>query len=209
MAAPVVAGTVALMLQANPSLTPNAIKAILQFTAQVYPGYDPLTQGAGFLNAKGAVDLAVWLAAPATTTSPDSSAWSRHVIWGNHVASGGDLTADANAWPLDVMWGASTTPVGLRVAWGVKNGLPWQTSCLDAACSVVDGDPSLFPNVVWGAICSGGDCASPWNAHTVFVTTAPESDTVVWGTSAAEADTVVWGTSCTDPSCQPVVWTSR
>ena len=40
MAAPVVAGTVALMLQANPSLTPNAVKAILQYTAQEYPGYN-------------------------------------------------------------------------------------------------------------------------------------------------------------------------
>ena len=34
MAAPVVSGTVALMLEANPSLTPNAVKAILQYTAQ-------------------------------------------------------------------------------------------------------------------------------------------------------------------------------
>src|SRR5262249_2634692 len=58
MAAPVVAGTVALMLQANPSLTPNAVKAILQYTAQTYPGYDALTEGAGFLNAVGAVRLA-------------------------------------------------------------------------------------------------------------------------------------------------------
>ena len=33
-AAPVVAGTVALMLQANPALTPNAVKAILQYTAR-------------------------------------------------------------------------------------------------------------------------------------------------------------------------------
>ena len=36
MAAPVVSGTVALMLQANPALTPNAVKAILQYTAEVY-----------------------------------------------------------------------------------------------------------------------------------------------------------------------------
>src|SRR4029450_10463246 len=57
MAAPVITGTVALMLQANPALTPNAVKAILQYTAQLYPGHDALTQGAGFLNAKGAVEL--------------------------------------------------------------------------------------------------------------------------------------------------------
>src|SRR5207245_2693914 len=62
MAAPVVAGTVALMLQANPALTPNAVKAILEYTAQPYPGYNVLTQGAGFLNAVGAVRLAKFYA---------------------------------------------------------------------------------------------------------------------------------------------------
>src|SRR6185503_8755623 len=44
MAAPAVSGTVALMLQANPNLTPNLVKAILQYTAQLYPGYNALTQ---------------------------------------------------------------------------------------------------------------------------------------------------------------------
>ena len=58
MAAPVVAGTVALMLQANPALTPNLVKAVLQYTAEHRAGYDDLTQGAGFLNARGAVQLA-------------------------------------------------------------------------------------------------------------------------------------------------------
>src|SRR4030095_13913118 len=56
-ATPVVSGTIALMLQANPALTPNAVKAILQYTAQRYSG-NALTQGAGFLNAKGAIELA-------------------------------------------------------------------------------------------------------------------------------------------------------
>ena len=45
MAAPVVTGTIALMLQANPSLTPNAIKAILQYTAQAYRGLQPADTG--------------------------------------------------------------------------------------------------------------------------------------------------------------------
>ena len=61
MAAPVVSGTVALMLQANPGLTPNLVKAILQFTAEAHDEYDYLTQGAGFVNARGAVTLAKYL----------------------------------------------------------------------------------------------------------------------------------------------------
>src|SRR5262249_25575460 len=36
MASPVVAGTVALMMQANPRLTPNLTKAIIEYTAQNY-----------------------------------------------------------------------------------------------------------------------------------------------------------------------------
>src|SRR5438093_5890101 len=58
MASPVVAGTVALMLQANPSLTPNAVKALLMYTAEQHSAYNPLTEGAGFLNTLGAVRLA-------------------------------------------------------------------------------------------------------------------------------------------------------
>ena len=38
MAAPVVSGTIALMLQANPALTPNPVKAILQYTAESRDG---------------------------------------------------------------------------------------------------------------------------------------------------------------------------
>src|SRR5262249_2723783 len=53
-AAPVVSGTIALMLQANPNLTPNLVKAILQYTAERKPGYKALEEGAGFLNSFGA-----------------------------------------------------------------------------------------------------------------------------------------------------------
>ncbi len=58
MAAPQVAGAVALMFQANPTLTPNLVKGILQYTAQVHAGYNALEQGAGFLNVLSAVRLA-------------------------------------------------------------------------------------------------------------------------------------------------------
>ncbi len=58
VSAPVVAGAAALMLQANPKLTPNMIKMLLMYTAQQLPNMNMLEQGAGQLNIEGAVKLA-------------------------------------------------------------------------------------------------------------------------------------------------------
>ncbi len=56
MATPFVAGTVALMLDADPTLTPDDIKQIIQDTATKMPGYGDFEVGAGYLNAYAAVD---------------------------------------------------------------------------------------------------------------------------------------------------------
>ena len=183
MSAPVVSGAVALMLQANPSLTPNQVKAILQFSAEVNPRYDPLTEGAGFLNAKGAVDLALNFGSGAVVASPDSS---RRIIWGNRLLSGGRLTPEANAWRADVTWGSRTTPAGQEIEWGVR--------CADTGCE--DGESvwraGPFRNVVWGSRCGGDDCDGSWSLG--LFGASDDDDTVVWGTSDDD-DTVVWGTS--------------
>ena len=55
MAAPHIAGVVALMLQANPSLTPDQVKAKLQSTARPLPGYGQWEVGAGYVDALAAV----------------------------------------------------------------------------------------------------------------------------------------------------------
>jgi hypothetical protein len=194
MAAPVVSGTVALMLQANPSLTPNAVKAILQYTAQIYAAWDPLTEGAGFLNAQGAVELARKFA-DASTATPSSASWGGRLIWGNRMFAGGTLSPTANAWAPGLLWGTTRTLLGQRAGWGPS----WNTA-------------SPSSNVVWGIHCGGADCSSPWSASVVasddgdtVVWGTSDGDTVVWGTSD-DGDTVVWGTSCGDPSCQPIVW---
>jgi serine protease AprX len=59
MATPHVAGVVALMLSANPKLTPAQVKQILTTTATRMPGYEDFEVGAGFINATAAVDLAL------------------------------------------------------------------------------------------------------------------------------------------------------
>jgi hypothetical protein len=76
---------------------------------------------------------------------------------------------------------------------------------------------------VWGSVCGGSDCTSPWTID--VATTADEGETVVWGTSDGETvvwgtgdgetvvwgtgdgETVVWGTTC--PECTPFVWNRR
>jgi serine protease AprX len=202
MAAPVVAGTIALMLQANPSLTPNLVKAILQFTAESRDSYNALTQGAGFLNARGAVELSQSVAAGAfldQSAGHDPTPWSAHVIWGNHRIGGGELRINASAWRTDVIWGSAHTPDGTNVAWGKVCGaegdcdsLVWGTACADdgpstapgARCGSVLWDTgSDGNNIVWGAACGGADC------DTTVWATARDSDNIVRGTSgSSEAD---------------------
>ena len=103
MATPVAAGTAALMLQANPSLTPNLIKALLMYSSQPLAGYNMFEQGAGQLNVAGAVQLAqsvrtdlsgattvgsslltVDPATPETTIANQTFTWSRGIIL-NHT----------------------------------------------------------------------------------------------------------------------------
>jgi serine protease AprX len=57
MATPHVSGAVALMLEANPALGPDQVKAILQSTARPM-GHAPHEAGAGFLDAFAAVRAA-------------------------------------------------------------------------------------------------------------------------------------------------------
>ena len=70
MATPVVSGAVALMLQANPKLTPNMVKMILTYTAQPLAGFNHFEQGAGQLNVEGAVRLAKLVRQDLTNDTP-------------------------------------------------------------------------------------------------------------------------------------------
>jgi subtilisin family serine protease len=142
MAAPVVTGAIALMLEANPALTPNAVKAILQFTAEARPGVDHLTQGAGFLNARGAVALArvfAGVSAPGEAAS-DPVPWSRHIIWGNRRIAGAMLSARANAWALGVTWGDTASPEGDAIDWGLSCAATGCGLSVVPACDASDPD---------------------------------------------------------------------
>ena len=123
MAAPVVAGTVALIAQAAPGLTPNAIKAILEFTAQPRAGEDDEAQGTGLLNIRGAIALARQLSTqPVDWSSLEAAtggtrSWSHRIIWGAQRVTGDVLPRAIRAWDLDVPWGDDGRATGEAVTW--------------------------------------------------------------------------------------------
>ena len=134
-----------------------------------------MTQGAGFLNARGAIELARFLASPSTVPYPSTPGWGRGLDWGNQRVASGYLEAAASAWATDVVWGAPTTPTGQAVRWGVTcstescdadgRWIAWESSCVDANCESVLWDRGRSTNVVWGQSCGGADCAGqPWQA---------------------------------------------
>ena len=112
MATPLVAGAAALMLQANPKLTPNMVKMILMYTAQPLPGFNMLEQGAGQLNVEGAVRLARLVRtdltpstapgtplltgaqpSPSTTIAGHTFPWAQGLVLDYGYATGGELVS--------------------------------------------------------------------------------------------------------------------
>jgi serine protease AprX len=110
MSAPVVAGAAALLLQANPSLTPNMVKALLMYTAQPLAGFNTFEQGAGEVNVAGAVELAKLVRsdaplvglkgapllnsappAPQTNIAGQTFTWAQGLVLNHTCAGGADL----------------------------------------------------------------------------------------------------------------------
>jgi serine protease AprX len=219
MATPVVAGTVALMLQANPALTPNAVKAILEYTAENHSSYNRLTEGAGFLNTMGAVELAGFFRhVQPGQQFPKDPTWSRQVIWGNHVLDHGMILPTANAWATNIVWGAARDDNGDNIVWGTAcpdsdacDNIVWGSSrdgdnivwgSNDGLDNIVWGTAGDGDNIVWGSACGDAACD-----NIVWGTSADSADNIVWGNSTAD-DNIVWGSDCGGEDCDNIVWGS-
>ncbi len=124
MSTGVVSGTVALMFQANPGLTPNLAKSILMYSAQIMNGPDLFEQGAGMLNVEGAVRLSksvsryayalpvgstlasLGLPSPQSSIAGETCLWSQSLIWGVGMLRGDAmLTTQQLAYSQSLIWG--------------------------------------------------------------------------------------------------------
>ncbi|MBZ5601227.1 MAG: S8 family serine peptidase [Acidobacteriia bacterium] len=173
MATPVVSGAAAILIQAEPSLTPDTIKARLMKTAsktfpltsiavdsttgQVYPStYDMFTIGAGYLDIYAALN---------NRDTGRGVALSPIAVW-NPVLSTALLFKSASSlwdngtWSLLNVWGThSIHPLinGTSAAWG-------------------DGG-------IWGS-------SAAWGDSTKWGTSAAWGDSTGWGSSAAWGDSL-------------------
>ncbi len=215
MAAPMVSGVVARMLEANPSLTPNAVKAILQYTASFAPAWDYLSQGAGFVDADGAVTLAQFYGSArpgdALQFGPN---WSRQILWGNYRVSGGVLQPWGSAWGTNIIWGST------------KDNIIWGSACAARGCDNIiwgsgkdniiwgSGKDNIIwgsggENIIWGSggeniIWGSGKDNIIWGSGKDNIIWGSGKDNIIWGSSL----NVVWGTACQGRDCDNIIWGS-
>ena len=163
MATPVVTGAVALMLQKNPSLTPDTVKARLMKTAtknfpmasvavdpttgKAYPSvYDIFTIGSGYLDVTAAL---------ANTDVAQMSAASPSVAYNLFTKMAYLQTSSNTIWGTNAVWGDNTV---------------WGSSALVNGTSAVWGS-----NAVWGD-------STNWGTNAVWGdTTGATASNAVWG----------------------------
>jgi len=160
MSTPVVSGAVALMLQKDPTLTPDTVKARIMKTAWKGFGvycksfdvfnneydnqYDLFTYGAGYLDVDAALnstDVAngVALSPTASFNSANNTVTivnTSSVTWGNSVIWGSSLV-----WGNSIIWGNSVLNAD-SIVWG--NSVVWGNT-VDTGFSIVWGN-----SIVWG-----------------------------------------------------------
>jgi serine protease AprX len=174
MATPVVSGAVALLLERDPSLTPDQVKARLMKTAyKTFPAstvatdtttgqtftsyYDLFTVGAGYL------DVAAALSNNDLASGTTGSALSPSAVYNPATGTVSLINGNSVVWGTSVVWGSS-------VVWG--------------------------NSVVWGTNVNGSSVV--WGTSVVWGSSVMNGFSVVWGTSTNSASSVVWGTSSLD-----------
>jgi serine protease AprX len=182
---------------APPDLTSNAIKALLEYSATPLRDedgrpYGALEQGAGLVNAAGAIALSYgidttrrageyWatMQTPAVTTFDGIDVpWAQAVVWGTRRLAGTSVVELRQAaWEDNVVWGTGELRT---ITWGMvadgEDNIVWGT--------LADGED----NIVWGTSVSLSTTLT-WVGNTFF------EDNIVWGTASSWDDNVVWGTN--------------
>ena len=146
MAAPVVTGVVALMLEHSPALTPGQVKARLKTTATVLPYGSAETTGSGMVSAVAAVASSDQSAGAASDQTASATAPSDQTAG---AAAAPDPVSGGFAGELyRLLYGQPLTWRRLAFNGGVdSNGVPWS----EVTWSNVVWDAVTWQNLNWGS----------------------------------------------------------
>jgi serine protease AprX len=233
MATAVTSGVVALVLDAHNKsgyhrqrpLTANLVKAMLEFSAIPVGGADYLTQGAGEINAAGAITLGSGIDTSAgagnywvrssipgfTVIGGQMLGWGQNIIWDTTVYTGNLLYVSNTVWTSNIVW--DTNIVWDRsVAYVRAGNIVWGTDAVwganlvwsDRVIGQMNGDNIVWgtadgDNIVWGTL-AGDNIVWGTVVGDNIVWGTWDGDNIVWGTS--DGDNIVWGTAVGDN----IVW---
>ena len=191
MATPVVSGAVADLLQGEPALTPDQVKARImktaykqfpqsstavdQVTGQSFTSqYDIFTIGAGYLDIGAAManhDVATGTAMSPTATYDAASgnvylAFDPSSTWYGTTSPAAAPSGARAVWGAQSVWGANTVDAN-RAVWGTRS--VWGTSTVSGF------------RAVWGT-------QGVWGAETDVSTSTIQGTRAVWGTNSQTSD---------------------
>src|SRR5271157_2923427 len=217
MATGVVSGAAALMLQQDPTLTPDQVKARLMKTAyKNLPQYttvvdggatynsqsDVFTVGAGYLDLQAA--LSSLDRAPGVAKSPtahyDASSgnvyfladsttpWGQSAMWGTSVVWGASAFL-----PNSAMWGGSPTPGSTAQAGG--NSAMWGGSPTPGSTAQAGGNSAMWGgSPTPGSTAQAGGNSAMWGGSPTPGSTAlPGGNSAMWGGSPTPGSTALAG----------------
>ena len=184
MAAGVVSGGVALLLDAHPEMTPVQVKTAVQLGARYLPHDGLIGAGTGSVNFAQSMKLAKAGLVPSLLTTVDSllgtSSGATYRDTGTLIDRIYDRSGIQLLGLLDLGWLFSETPEpGVLHLLGLNNALGNTGANYVVWGTMADWSSSYY--VVWGTTMQ-----SPSGQYVVWGTSSPDGDYVVWGTSTPE-----------------------
>jgi hypothetical protein len=203
MATPFVAGTAALMLDANPYLSPTQVKTLLLLSAVKMTEPHMFEQGNGFLNAYTAVKLAESMNVYYRTLWNDvSPAWTLYgeygaeevvaggaFVWDDRVVLSDLVVPNSGFWGEGVIWADNLFDPG-SVIWTDNFFDPGSVIWSDFFDSVIWAD-GFFDGVIWADFFD----SVIWADFFDGVIWADFFDGVIWADGFFDPDGVIWADS--------------
>ena len=177
MAAPMVSGTVALMLQQTPSLTPDQVKAKLMLTASknIPAATCPTGQTCPTQAYK-------------TTTATDPVLGTAYTTYYDIFTIGAGYLDSNKAVTTAITSTSTLSAVSPTATFNSTTG----------AVTVVNGS-----SVIWGSSVTWGTSVI-WGTSVLSGSSVTWGTSVIWGTNTTSANSVIWGTSVTWGTSAPM-----